>query len=113
MFQLTPSTWPPYLPHRQILVFALLLTLAQLVAQLHGLEHLTDLGDGQHAGEVCALCILSAELHAGDTATITISYDSRRCSAPVENSYPFVAAFPFIAFTGRAPPAFSTIVEIH
>jgi hypothetical protein len=94
-------------------VFALLLTVAQLFAQLHALEHLDDLHDDQYADETCALCILSAGLDAGDSATLAASNDNHSSSALAENSYPFVAAIPFIAFTGRAPPVFSSTSEIH
>jgi hypothetical protein len=92
VFQLTSSTRSLYLPPRRILVFALLLTAAQLFAQLHALEHLDDLHDDQHADETCALCILSTGLDAGNTATLAASDDNRPSSALVENSYPFQPA---------------------
>jgi hypothetical protein len=113
VFQLTPSIRLLDLPPRRILVFALLLTVAQLFAQLHALEHLNDLDEGQYADEACALCILSAGLDAVDSATLATSDDNRPSSALVENSLPFVAAYSFIAFTGRAPPVFSSTSEIH
>jgi len=89
-------------------VFAGVLAVTILMAQLHTLKHAKI--SGEHNNDVCLLCILGSDLDAGDIPT---TYKSVVVDFPsllqAVTSYQYTPVDVLFAFDGRAPPLTSSI----
>ena len=92
------------------LLFASLLFVAQLLFQLHGLEHLDVSDHEEHNEELCVVCILGSGIDTANLAdNFSTDFDGRRFEK-IKYSYTLVLNFTFNAFLVRAPPMVSSIV---
>lgn len=92
------------------LLLAWLLMFAQLFVQIHSLGHLDDQGGDGQDEDICQLCLLGSNLHAGgavDTAPFIGTTHS--VEAPVTRRIPPLPCQLLFAFSVRAPPLASLI----
>lgn len=91
------------------LMFVSVLFVAQILFQLHGLEHLDASDHDEHSEELCVLCILGSGLDSGFLPDIANSDFQNQSVEKSENTYSLITNFVFVAFVVRAPPLNSSI----
>jgi len=89
-------------------VFAWVLAIAILMAQLHTLEHAESSEEDNN--DICLICILGSDLDAGDIPTTykSVVVDFSLIFQTVTN-YRHKPVYAHYAFQGRAPPPTSSI----
>jgi hypothetical protein len=90
-------------------VLAGFLLVAQLFVQLHAVGHLDDEAHNGQGEGPCLVCLLSADMEAGDIPSVA---SSDRHHAPTEQTAPtylIVLGHSFRAFAVRAPPPISSV----
>lgn len=109
MSSVAASPNPPIRTRRHHVWLACLLFAAQLVLQLHVLQHLENLDHDEAENEVCLLCILGAATDHASIDSVTLEVGLSKQTQPVSVSSNGFTTPSLIVYRGRAPPSSSSI----